>query len=119
MLKFFTFCSYIKYHKKSSLKYILNLLLKSLKKHIPEYEIICFTNFLKDTDLIPDSHCTLRKYYHKDMTNAYRDNHWINLSSNKIHVYKDLHDEFNVDYIWIDIDTIILEDISYISLKDT
>ena len=34
---------------------------------------------------------------------------------NKLFIYKDLYDEFNIDYTWIDLDTYIYYDISYIN----
>ena len=39
----------------------------------------------------------------------------MNLSFNKINIYKDLYDEFKKDYIWIDLDTIICKNIDYIN----
>ena len=40
---------------------------------------------------------------------------WLNLSFNKIYIYKDLYDEFKKNFIWIDLDTIITYNISYIN----
>ena len=52
--------------------------------------------------------------YDNSKIKLYQDK-WLNLSFNKINIYKDLNDEFNEDFIWIDLDTIITKDISYIN----
>tara|TARA_B110000037_G_scaffold221765_1_gene293899 strand:- start:14 stop:703 length:690 start_codon:yes stop_codon:yes gene_type:complete len=56
----------------------------------------------------------LRNYYDKSKIKLYNDK-WLNLSFNKINIYKDLYDEFKKDFIWIDLDTIVTTDISYIN----
>jgi hypothetical protein len=46
-------------------------------------------------------------------------NRWHKLSFNKIHVFKNLYDEYNgVCFTWIDLDTIVLADMSYLNEVD-
>jgi len=40
---------------------------------------------------------------------------WLNLSFNKINLYNDLYNETGIDYTWIDLDTYVATDISYIN----
>ena len=43
---------------------------------------------------------------------------WHELSFNKLNIYKDLYTEFNKSFIWLDLDTIILYDITYFNNYD-
>ncbi len=46
-------------------------------------------------------------------------NRWHKLSFNKIHVFKNLYDEYGGEcFTWIDLDTIVLADLSYLRLVD-
>jgi hypothetical protein len=46
-------------------------------------------------------------------------NRWHKLSFNKIHVFKNLYDEYGgVCFTWIDLDTIVLADMSYLNGVD-
>ena len=46
-------------------------------------------------------------------------NRWHKLSFNKIHVFKNLYDEYGGEcFTWIDLDTIVLADMSYLRLVD-
>jgi hypothetical protein len=46
-------------------------------------------------------------------------NRWHKLSFNKIHVFKNLYDEYDgVCFTWIDLDTIVLADLSYLNEVD-
>lgn len=105
---FFTFCVYIGRHSKEDMIWSLENQMKSIHKHVKDYKLICFTNFNINIDGIE-----FRPYYDKTTTKLYNDD-WLNLSYNKINIYKDLHDEFNKDFIWIDLDTYVTHDISYI-----
>lgn len=112
-LDFFTFCVDIAKVSRNDLEKCLIILAKSIKKYIPSYRIICYTNFEIETAKINDFNIELRKYYDKSIINMYS-NRWLNLSFNKINIYKDLYDEYKKNFIWIDLDTIIAYDISYI-----
>jgi len=46
-------------------------------------------------------------------------NRWHKLSFNKIHIFKNLYDEYGGEcFTWIDLDTIVLADLSYLRLVD-
>ena len=45
-------------------------------------------------------------------------NKWLNLSFNKINLYNDLYNETGINYTWIDLDTYVTSDISYINNID-
>lgn len=109
---FYTFCVDIGKHPKNQLIATLILLSRSIHKHIKNYKLICFTNFNINQKSLKQYNIIYRKYYDKSKHRIYNDN-WLNLSFNKIRVYKDLYDEYKKDFIWIDLDTIITSDISY------
>lgn len=116
MLLFYTFCCYIGKHKKSDLITALNMLMKSIHKNIFNYKLLCFSNFTNELNQQIDNKYNIeyRQYYDKEKIKLYSVR-WLNLSFNKINIYKDLHDEYNKDFCWIDLDTIICQDISYIN----
>lgn len=116
MLLFYTFCCDIKRHTKSDLIKVLNILINSIHKNISNYKLLCFTNFTNELGgkINQKYNIEFREYYNKSKIKLYSDK-WLNLSFNKINIYKDLHDEFNKDFCWIDLDTIICQDISYIN----
>jgi hypothetical protein len=118
MLYFFSFCCLIGKQTKDELLFATNLLIKSMDKFIKQYKFIIYTNF--DLDLhIQNSNVEIRKYYnHKENELLYGNNQWKNLSMNKLFIYKDLYDEFKIDYTWIDLDTYIYHDLSYIEHLD-
>ena len=113
MLYFFTFCTYIGRHTKEDLVFALSLLTTSIHKFNKEYKIICYTNFEIKHPILQDKSIEYRAYYDNGMK-LYKDK-WLNLSFNKINIYKDLHDEFNVNFIWVDLDTVVLHDLSYLN----
>ena len=114
VMLFYTFCVDIGKHSKKELIIVLELLVISLHKNITNYELICFTNFeIKDPSL-EKYNITYRKYYDNSIIDLFQSK-WLNLSFNKINIYKDLYDEYKKDFIWIDLDTIIAADISYIN----
>lgn len=84
--------------------------------NLSNYFIICFTNF-NINENFSDYNINFRDYYDKSDFKLYNDK-WLNLSFNKINIYKDLYDEFKKDFIWIDLDTLIVYDISYINKLD-
>jgi|TARA_B100000795_G_scaffold270068_1_gene262444 hypothetical protein len=109
---FFTFCVDIGKHSRSTLVNTLLMMLKSIHNKIPDYTIICFTNFtIKNKN---NYNIQFRRYYNRRLK-LYK-NEWLNLSFNKINIYKDLYDEFKRDFIWIDLDTIVTYDISYLNM---
>jgi hypothetical protein len=95
MIYLYTFCVFIGRHSEENLLYSLNLLINSLEK-TNNYELIVFKNFDKD-----------QKYNFGDK--------WLNLSFNKLYIYKHLYDKTGIDYIWIDLDTIIMKNIEYLN----
>ena len=116
MLLLYTFCCDIGRHSKINLIRCQKLLIDSIHKHIPNYKLLCFTNFknILSNKISKKYNIEYRKYYDKQKIKLYKDK-WRNLSFNKINIYKDLFDEFNKDFCWIDLDTIICKDISYIN----
>ena len=116
MLLFYTFCCDIDIHSKSDLIKVLNILMNSIHKYISNYKLLCFTNFKNELSKNTNKKYNIefREYYDKEEFKLYSSK-WLNLSFNKINIYKDLHDEFNRDFCWIDLDTIICQDISYIN----
>ena len=116
MIFLYTFCCDIKKHSKPELITCLTLLMNSIHKQLSSYKLLCFTNFknILSEKISKKYNIEFREYYDKQINRLYNDT-WLNLSFNKINIYKDLHDEFNIDFIWIDLDTIISHDISYIN----
>ena len=123
MLYFFSFCCLIGKQTKEELLFALHLLIHSLKKYVKEFQFIIYTNF----DLkINDSNIIIRKYYtHSNNIDLAKKNKqsewankWKNLSMNKIFIYHDLFLEFKKDFIWIDLDTYIFHDLSFMNQYD-
>lgn len=112
----YSFCNYIGRHKKKDLIKIMKLQIKFIHKHIPDYFIIYYTNFEIKEDF-SKYNIEFRDYYDKSIYKLY-DDKWLNLSFNRINIYKDLYDEYNKDFIWIDLDTLVVYDISYINKLD-
>jgi len=110
MLYIYTFCVFINKHSKEELIKVLNLFIKSLDINVKIYKLIIYTNFI---ETLNNNNIELREYYDKS-ENRYNDI-WLNLSYNKINIYKDLNKEFNINFLWIDLDTIITYDISYLN----
>jgi len=116
MIFLYTFCCDINRFDKSQLSNVLKMLLKSLDKNVSEYKLICFSNFIDQlkTDIDHMYNIEFREYYDNTENKLYSCK-WQNLSFNKINVYKDLYDEFQTNFCWIDLDTIICADVSYIN----
>jgi hypothetical protein len=96
--------------KKEILSRTLKLMTDSLDTFVKDYKIIVFTNF--DTGVI-NKNIEYKEYYNNN-PRIYTSG-FLNLSLNKIYLYKDLYDLHKIDYIWIDLDTIVTYDISYIN----
>lgn len=112
----YTFCCDINRFSKSDLSNVFKILLKSLHKNVSEYKLICFSNFIDDlkTDIDHMYNVEFREYYDNSESKMYSCK-WQNLSFNKINIYKDLYDEFQTNFCWVDLDTIICSDISYVN----
>lgn len=110
----FTFCVYIGRHSKSDLLKVLNLLINSLDKHKNNYELQIFTNFDLNLDR---QNIIINEYFDKN-ENFFNDK-WLNLSWNKVSIYKYLFDKYKINYLWIDLDTIVTSNIEYINEVET
>jgi len=119
-VKLFTFCVFIGKNSEHGLLKMLDILISSLDKNVIDYELIVYTNF---NIKINNEKIKIREYYDEsEMINSklstnyckYKDP-WLNLSFNKINLYNDLYNETGVDYTWIDLDTYVATDISYIN----
>ena len=113
MLHIYSFCVYIEKHSIEDLLKVLKLFIKSLDINVKKYKLILYTNFIEE---INHNNVEIRKYY--DKTKNRYDNNWFNLNFNRINIYKDLYDEFKIDFLWMDIDSIITYDISYLNNID-
>lgn len=121
MLYFFSFCCFIGKQTKDELLFATKLLIKSMDTYIKKYEFLIFTNF----DLqISNPNVKIEKYYnHPSNVLLYKnasgwDKGWKDLSMNKIYIFKDLYKKFKVDFIWIDLDTYIFNNLSYLEQMD-
>lgn len=116
MFLIYTFCCDIEKHSKTELIKVFNIFANSIHKNISSYKLLCFTNFANQlSNEIPKKYnIEYREYYDKGIYKLYKCK-WKNLSFNKINIYKDLYDEFNTDFCWIDLDTIVGYDISYVN----
>ena len=111
---FYTFCVNIGRHSQNNLTESLKILLNSLNKKVKNFKLIVFKNFninIKDPNVI------YRNYY-QGKIKLYNNDKWKELSFNKINIYKDLHNEFKKDFTWLDLDTIVMYDISYFNNYD-
>ena len=106
-MKLFTICCDIGKHSKNHLLMILNILIKSLKIHLENFELVVFTNFY-----IPIHHPNIKfkKYIEFDIPFNYNSK-WLTLSFNKLFLYNHLYSKTNLNYIWIDMDSLIVSDI--------
>jgi len=120
-MNFFTFCVDIGIYSKEDLQKCLQLLVSSIHNYIDNYTLICYTNFKIDDTILQKYNIHIKDYYDNtekkmyDNTNSDYNKNWLNLSFNKINIYHDLYNESKEDYIWIDLDTIVSADISYIN----
>jgi len=119
---FFTFCNYINRISTNDLEDALYMLLSSMKKFIPKYELICFINYKVNFQRFKDFNVKFAKYYNDNSLSFYNNNTgpglWLNMSFNKLNIYKDLYDNTGNNYIWVDLDTLITYDISYLDKLD-
>ena len=109
MLHLYTFCVDIGKHSKRELINVLKILINSLDK-TNVYILHIFTNFNIN---INKPYIVLHEYFDNNI--AIYENKWLNLSFNKIYIYKYLFDKYKIDFIWVDLDTIFTHDVSYIN----
>ena len=145
-LKLFTFCFYIGKNTYHELVHMLFILISSLNRFHPDFFLVVYHNLgitIDDprvrmvggfrppaTDSVPDSR-GVKGDDHKLLLEAEGcdgnvwvegsavRNRWHKLSFNKIHVFKNLYDEYGgACFTWIDLDTIVVADLSYLDLVD-
>jgi len=110
MIHLFTFCVDIGRHSKSELITVMNILINSLER-TNQYHLHVFSNF----DLvISKTNITVEPYFDISDRSIYSEK-WLNLSFNKIHIYKYLLEKYGINYTWIDLDTIVSANIEYIN----
>jgi hypothetical protein len=133
-LKLFTFCFYIGKNSYQELVRMLFVLVASLDQFHPDFFLVVYHNVGLTFD---DPRVECRRWEVKDRGgerllleaagcdgnvwvegSAVR-NRWHKLSFNKIHVFKNLYDEYGGEcFTWIDLDTIVLADLSYLADVD-
>lgn len=111
---YYTFCVDIGRIDRKYLLKGLYFLLKSFKKYIKDFYLVIYSNFLKPNKY---KNIEIKKYYNNISEKIY-DCNWKNLSLNKLFIFKDLFNEFNKNFIWVDLDTIITGDINYLNDLD-
>ena len=109
MLHLYTFCVDIGKHSKIELINVLKILIHSLDK-TNEYQLHIFTNININ---INKPNIVLHEYFDNNVS-IYQDK-WLNLSFNKIYIYKYLFDKYKIDFTWVDLDTVFTSDVSYIN----
>ena len=133
-LKLFTFCFYIGKNTYQELVRMLYVLLASLDKFHPDFFLVVYHNLGLTFD---DPRVMCRKWEVKDgggerllldadgcdgnvwVEGSAVRNRWHKMSFNKIHVFKNLYDEYDGEcFTWIDLDTIVLADLSYLADVD-
>lgn len=112
----FTFCVDIQRHSKQYLWQVLNMLINSLEKYNNNYELHIFSNFLPSK--LSNNKIIIHDYFDNNehfFNNRGHNSKWLNLSWNKINIYKYLYDKYNINFLWIDIDTLVTSNIEYIN----
>ena len=117
-LKLYTFCVDINRNKITTLNAQLNTLINSLDAFTKDYELILYSNYLKE---FSHDKVILREYYDNAEEKYYKESDvasWLNLSFNKLSIYYDLLNETGDSYAWVDLDTIFCADMSYLEALD-
>ena len=138
-LKLFTFCFYIGKNTYHELVRMLYVLLASLDRFHPDFFLVVYHNLgitiddprvrmvngfgggggggvkdgRRDAErlLLDAEGCDGNVWVEGSVVR----NRWHKLSFNKIHVFKNLYDEYGGEcFTWIDLDTIVLADLSYL-----
>lgn len=111
MINLFTFCVDIGKWSQKQLTDILKIFIKSLNK-TNKYQLHIFTNFnipIKQDNIIYHEYTGIGHEF---------DNTWLNMNFFRIKKYKYLYDKYGIDFIWIDIDTIVIENLDYLNKLD-
>ena len=104
---------YIGKHTIVDLLNALNLLIKSLEKY-NNFHLHVFSNFEIKNDKSNIKFCP---YFDKDENHF--NNKWLNLCFNRINIYKYLYDKFKINFVWIDLDTLVTTNIDYLNNIDS
>ena len=132
-LKLFTFCFYIGKNTYHELVRMLYVLIMSLDRFHPDFFLVVYHNLgitIDDArvrmvgggvkgeraDLLLDADgCDGNVWVEGSAVR----NRWYKLNFNRVHAFKNLYDEYDgVCFTWIDLDTIVLADLSYLELVD-
>ena len=138
-LKLFTFCFYIGKNTYQELVHMLYVLLASLDRFHPDFFLVVYHNLGITIDdprvvcrgwswgvtgggggdaerlLLAADGCDGNVWVEGSAVR----NRWHKLSFNKIYVFKNLYDEYDGEcFTWIDLDTIVLADMSYLNGVD-
>jgi len=108
----FTFCVFFGKQTKNELINTLKLLIHSLEKY-NNYELFVFKNFdinIKNNNV---------KFFNYFENNNFFSEKWYNLSFNKLAIYRYLYNEYKINFVWIDLDTIVTHNIEYINDVDS
>jgi len=133
-LRLFTFCFYIGKNTYHELVRMMYVLIASLDKFHPDFFLVVYQNLGL---IIDDPRVVCRKWEVKDNNgeillldaegsdgNVWVDgsavrNRWYQLNFNRVHAFKSLYDEYHgMCFTWIDLDTILLADLSYLNGVD-
>ena len=114
---FFTVCADIGLHSQLNLKRALSLLSRSLEKTNKGTTLYVYSNFLSVNSL-PCSNITLLEI--PPFQRAVYADPWLDLSFKKLFLWKHLSDNISDTHspIWVDLDTIIVNDLSYMDVMD-
>ena len=113
-LYLYTFCVDIGRYSRENLTESLIMLVKSLDNTVKNYKLVVFKNF----DIKFNHPNIIYRNYYQGELKLYKDDKWRELSFNKLNIFKDLYEEFNESFTWLDLDTIIVSDISYFNNYD-
>ena len=133
-LSLFTFCFYIGKNTYNELVRMLYVLLASLNQFHPDFFLVVYHNLGITID---DPRVVCREWEVKDdggerllleaegcdgnvwVEGSAVRNRWYRLNFNRVHAFKSLYDEYHGEcFTWIDLDTIVLSDLSYLNGVD-
>lgn len=133
-IRLFTFCFYIGKNTYHELVRMLYVLIASLNQFHPDFFLVVYHNLGLTID---DPRVVCREWEVKDdggerllleaegcdgnvwVEGSAVRNRWYRLNFNRVHAFKNLYDEYDgVCFTWIDLDTIVLADLSYLNGVD-